>query len=752
MPCSINALAVLLATQRLSTFDLALVAVYLIGITLFGLRFRKIARTQAAADKFAQNLLPRQQHHPLVGHRALHRLGRNLHAHHHLHPRRRLRRRLRLPAGRHRLHARPHRRRGALPPALLRRRDAHRLPTHRPPLRPLAAQGHRRPLPVTRAAAEGVRVFAVSIVVGIAIGTRDILSIGIISALTLLYTFEGGMAAVVWTDVVQMVIYIGGTFVALFTLGSHVPGGWPEIHTVAAAAGKFHMFNFAFNLTDDLHLLGRRPRRNVPHHGLARHRPAHGPAAARRAQPARIPARPAQLRRRHLPAVHALPAHRRRPLRLLSASIPAQPSAPTTASSPPSSSARCPSASPACSSPRSSPPPCRTSPPRSTHFPPPLSSTSTCASAPTPTTASAASSQSPQPSSGRSSSSPSRLHRAGWRQRPRRRDRPLHRLGRLRLPARRLPARHPHAVRHRTRRHHRHDLRLHSQRSGFGKEHSPCISAPSPSRTSPGPGTSSSERSRPSSSARFASLSSASTRARTRRRRDCAAARCSLLSLSQRMPRSPRTIKRQRKARTTVASSGLHRRLHAHQRRHRRTPAPRRRPPRRPQRPRRLRPRLRRPQARRRTRPRRPAPPAEPMTENTIFDMASLSKDLSTATSIMQLYEQGKLTLRRARRANSSPTSIRTTTRARQSHRAHAAHAHLRRARRCEPQRSLGPRDTRQGRRHPPRAHHTAAVRSRRGLPLLRHQLHPARRHRRNALRRAARTSTRRSTSSNRSA
>jgi SSS family transporter len=102
---------------------------------------------------------------------------------------------------------------------------------------------------LTRAAAEGVRVFAVSIVVGIAIGTRDVLSIAIISALTLLYTFEGGMAAVIWTDVVQMAIYIGGTLVAIYTLGHHVPGGWGQIHAVAAAAGKFHLFNFALNLT-----------------------------------------------------------------------------------------------------------------------------------------------------------------------------------------------------------------------------------------------------------------------------------------------------------------------------------------------------------------------------------------------------------------------------------------------------------------------------------------------------------------------
>ncbi len=78
---------------------------------------------------------------------------------------------------------------------------------------------------LTRAAAEGVRVFAVSIVVGVAIGAGDTASIAIISFLTLLYTFEGGMAAVIWTDVVQMAIYVGGTVVAIFTLGAHVPGG-----------------------------------------------------------------------------------------------------------------------------------------------------------------------------------------------------------------------------------------------------------------------------------------------------------------------------------------------------------------------------------------------------------------------------------------------------------------------------------------------------------------------------------------------
>ncbi|MBO0865398.1 MAG: beta-lactamase family protein, partial [Mycobacterium sp.] len=35
--------------------------------------------------------------------------------------------------------------------------------------------------------------------------------------------------------------------------------------------------------------------------------------------------------------------------------------------------------------------------------------------------------------------------------------------------------------------------------------------------------------------------------------------------------------------------------------------------------------------------------PAEPMTEDTIFDMASLTKPLATATAVMQLYELGKV-------------------------------------------------------------------------------------------------------------
>ena len=98
---------------------------------------------------------------------------------------------------------------------------------------------------LTRAAAEGVRVYAVSIVVSIALGTGEVASIAIITILTLIYTFEGGLAAVIWTDVVQTVIYVGGTLVGLATILHLVPGGWGAIHTASAAAGKLQLFDFS---------------------------------------------------------------------------------------------------------------------------------------------------------------------------------------------------------------------------------------------------------------------------------------------------------------------------------------------------------------------------------------------------------------------------------------------------------------------------------------------------------------------------
>jgi SSS family solute:Na+ symporter len=101
---------------------------------------------------------------------------------------------------------------------------------------------------LTRAAAEGVRVYAVSIVVSIALGTGEVTSIAIITLLTLIYTFEGGLAAVIWTDVVQTGIYVGGTLVGLGTILHLVPGGWSSVHALADELHKFQMFDASFSV------------------------------------------------------------------------------------------------------------------------------------------------------------------------------------------------------------------------------------------------------------------------------------------------------------------------------------------------------------------------------------------------------------------------------------------------------------------------------------------------------------------------
>src|SRR5271154_534430 len=109
----------------------------------------------------------------------------------------------------------------------------------------------------TRALAEGVRVFAISIVVNIALhkyllqfmteSTSVWVSIFIVTTLTLVYTFEGGMTAVIWTDVVQMFIYIGGTLIGFWTLVHLVPGGWETISAKVSEAHKFRVFDFSLS-------------------------------------------------------------------------------------------------------------------------------------------------------------------------------------------------------------------------------------------------------------------------------------------------------------------------------------------------------------------------------------------------------------------------------------------------------------------------------------------------------------------------
>jgi solute:Na+ symporter, SSS family len=102
----------------------------------------------------------------------------------------------------------------------------------------------------TRALAEGVRISAIGKVVSVAFGTGNRISILIVALLTMFYTFEGGMRAVIWTDVIQFSLYLAGSVAAFFLLLHKIPGGWLEVaHVAAAAGGKLRVFDFTFSLT-----------------------------------------------------------------------------------------------------------------------------------------------------------------------------------------------------------------------------------------------------------------------------------------------------------------------------------------------------------------------------------------------------------------------------------------------------------------------------------------------------------------------
>src|SRR5437762_6905810 len=105
---------------------------------------------------------------------------------------------------------------------------------------------------VTRAFADSVRVFATAIPralnIGPAVPQRYVMPVAILvlGALTLIYTYHGGMRAVVWTGVLQTSVYLLGGLSAVYLLGRGVTGGWGAILGQAHAAGKLKVLDVYF--------------------------------------------------------------------------------------------------------------------------------------------------------------------------------------------------------------------------------------------------------------------------------------------------------------------------------------------------------------------------------------------------------------------------------------------------------------------------------------------------------------------------
>lgn len=100
---------------------------------------------------------------------------------------------------------------------------------------------------VTRLLADSVRLFATAIPLTLVTGWSLVTSVIIIGAITFIYTYLGGIRAVVWVDAVQMVLYLFGGAIALFMLERVVPGGWVEILSRASEAGKLQVVDAALD-------------------------------------------------------------------------------------------------------------------------------------------------------------------------------------------------------------------------------------------------------------------------------------------------------------------------------------------------------------------------------------------------------------------------------------------------------------------------------------------------------------------------
>ena len=102
---------------------------------------------------------------------------------------------------------------------------------------------------LTRTSADGLRLFLTAIVLQIVVGIPLATSVVGIGIATILYTFLGGMRAVVWTDAVQFVLYILGAIIALWVITSQVDGGWSTIVSVGSDAGRLTWFDTTWDLT-----------------------------------------------------------------------------------------------------------------------------------------------------------------------------------------------------------------------------------------------------------------------------------------------------------------------------------------------------------------------------------------------------------------------------------------------------------------------------------------------------------------------
>ena len=103
---------------------------------------------------------------------------------------------------------------------------------------------------ISRGLAAGTIISAPGVVVSAMFGWPLVWSVALIGVPTVLYTMFGGVRAVMWTDVKQMVLIVAALAAVLATLLAQLPVSPGDALEIAGAAGRLQVFDFSFSISE----------------------------------------------------------------------------------------------------------------------------------------------------------------------------------------------------------------------------------------------------------------------------------------------------------------------------------------------------------------------------------------------------------------------------------------------------------------------------------------------------------------------
>jgi SSS family transporter len=102
---------------------------------------------------------------------------------------------------------------------------------------------------ITRSLADGIRLYSTALVIAVVTQVPVTWVVVLLGAAMIVYTMRGGVSAVIWTDVVQMFVYIAGAGAVAIALLNRIDGGWAEVVRVGSQTARFVFLDTTFDLS-----------------------------------------------------------------------------------------------------------------------------------------------------------------------------------------------------------------------------------------------------------------------------------------------------------------------------------------------------------------------------------------------------------------------------------------------------------------------------------------------------------------------